>query len=324
VTPLTFVQSTLDPAGPQAAHIGQLWWLMLWVTTIVSAVVMGVLTWAVIRGRRNAEHAAAPRTDREAKDRTLDPVVAAAVTTTVMILFGLLVASIWTGRLVQALHAPSAVSIAVTGHQWWWEVEYEDAVPTRRVTTANEIHVPVGRPIAIKVTSRDVIHSFWAPNLDGKRDLVPGYTTAIWIQADRAGTFRGQCAEFCGRQHAHMAFDVIAESEGDFERWRDRERRPADPVADGAAARGQAVFMGRQCVACHAIRGTAAGGLYGPDLTHIASRRTIGAGTLPNTREHMARWIVNSQEAKPGNLMPPNILSDADVQDLVSYLETLR
>ena len=225
---------------------------------------------------------------------------------------------------MDSLHAPSAVSIAVSGHQWWWEVEYEDATPNRRVKTANEIHVPIGRPVVIKVTSRDVIHSFWVPNLDGKRDLIPGYTTAVWIQADRAGTFRGQCAEFCGRQHAHMAFDLVAEPEADFEQWLARERRSADPPGDAVSQRGEAVFMTRQCVACHTIRGTAANGLYGPDLTHIASRRTIGAGTLPNTREHMAGWIVNSQAAKPGNLMPPNVLPQTDVQDLLAYLETLR
>jgi cytochrome c oxidase subunit 2 len=320
---VTFLQSALDPAGPQAAHIDRLWWLMLWVTGVVSLLVIAVLAWAVIRGVRRAP-ASPTRAGNHAGDRQLTRTITVSVAATVAILAALLVATIWTTRLMDSLHAPSAVSIAVSGHQWWWEVEYEDTTPNRRVKTANEIHVPIGRPIVIKVTSRDVIHSFWVPNLDGKRDLMPGYTTAVWIQADRAGTFRGQCAEFCGRQHAHMAFDLVAEPEADFEQWLDRERRSADPPGDAAGQRGQAVFMNRQCVACHTIRGTAANGLYGPDLTHIASRRTIGAGTLPNTREHMAGWIVNSQAAKPGNLMPPNVLSQNDVQDLLSYLETLR
>ena len=320
---MRFLQSALAPAGPQAAHIDRLWWLMLAVTGVVSLLVMAVLAWAVVRGVRQGA-SANQDSNRAGADRRLTRTIVVSIAATVVTLAVLLVASIATSRLMDALHAPSAVSIAVSGHQWWWEVEYEDATPSRRVKTANEIHVPIGRPVVIKVTSRDVIHSFWVPNLDGKRDLIPGYTTAVWIQADRAGTFRGQCAEFCGRQHAHMAFDLVAEPEADFEQWLDRERRSADPPSDGASLRGQTVFMDRQCVACHTIRGTPAAGLYGPDLTHIASRRTIGAGTLPNTREHMAGWIVNSQAAKPGNLMPPNVLSATDIQDLLSYLETLR
>src|SRR5204863_1619820 len=142
------------------------------------------------------------------------------------------------GRTVASLQASSAISIAITGHQWWWEVQYEDAVPSRGVLTANEIHIPVNRPVVFKVTSRDVIHSFWVPNLQGKRDLIPGYTTAIWIQADRPGLFRGQCAEFCGLQHAHMAIDVIAESDADFEGWLDAMRQPARDPVDGGARRG--------------------------------------------------------------------------------------
>src|SRR5205085_8661272 len=146
-----------------------------------------------------------------------------------------LVASVWTGRRVAALHASSAVTIAITGHQWWWEIEYEDAVPTRRVRTANELHIPTNRPIVLKVTSRDVIHSFWVPNLQGKRDLIPGYTTAIWLQADRPGVYRGQCAEFCGHNHATMAFWVVAESDDQFHRWLDDQRQPAPEPSDQAA-----------------------------------------------------------------------------------------
>jgi cytochrome c oxidase subunit 2 len=322
---VTFLQSALDPAGPQAARIEWLWSVMLWVTTATTVIVLAFVAWAIVRGRRSAAAANNPSpVVAPTMDHVLQPIVLTAIAATIITLAGLLIASIWTGRLLESLYAPSAVSISISGHQWWWEVEYEDAVPARRVRTANEIHIPVGRPIAVKVTSRDVIHSFWVPNLQGKRDLIPGYTTAIWLQADRPGTYRGQCAEFCGRQHAHMAFEVIAESEADFVAWLDHERRAADPPPGGAADRGRNVFMGTKCVACHTIRGTSANGLYGPDLTHIASRRTIGAATLPNTPEHMARWIINPQEAKPGNLMPPNVLSEGEAQDLLAYLETLR
>jgi cytochrome c oxidase subunit 2 len=216
------------------------------------------------------------------------------------------------------------VTIAVTGHQWWWEIEYEDANPSRRVITANEIHIPVGRPIALKVSSHDVIHSFWAPNLQGKRDLIPGYMTAIWMQADREGVFRGQCAEFCGRQHAHMAFEVVAEPESRFDRWLDDQRQEARVPASPQEERGREAFMSARCPGCHSIRGTDARGLVGPDLTHIGSRVSLGAGILPNARGHLAGWISNPQAIKPGNVMPPNPLSADDLMALLAYLESLK
>ena len=196
---------------------------MLWTCVAVFIAVLAALAVALVRGTRNrADHAPSfPR------DIALSRSVGVAVGATVAILIGLLVASVWTGRRVASLHASSAVTIEITGHQWWWEIQYEDAVPSRRVMTANELHIPTNRPVVLKVTSRDVIHSFWVPNLQGKRDLIPGYTTAIWLQADRPGVFRGQCAEFCGLQHAHMAFDVVAESDRDFEGWLDAMRQPA-------------------------------------------------------------------------------------------------
>jgi cytochrome c oxidase subunit 2 len=313
-------QSVLNPAGPQAAHIARLWWWVLGTTTVVSVLVLVFLAWAIVRGRKTA---AAGGADGTATDPMLARVVALSVTATIVTLFALLVASTWTARL-GASRPPSAVSIALTGHQWWWEIEYEDALPSRRVTVANEMYIPVGRPVVIKVTSRDVIHSFWVPNLAGKRDLIPGYTTAIWLQADSPGTYRGQCAEFCGRQHANMAIEVVAEPNGAFERWLDAQRQVANPPAEAIAQRGLDIFRAGQCVACHTILGTMAHGRLGPDLTHVASRRTLGAGTLLNSREHMAEWIVNSQASKPGNQMPPNILPDGDVRALVAYLETLK
>jgi cytochrome c oxidase subunit II len=317
-------QSALHPAGPQAAHIAQLWWEMFWTTTVVSVIVLAVLAWAVVRGRRARISNAGNRADDPAQERWLTVFVTGSVALTAIILFALLVATVWIGRLNNSLQAPMAVSIDLQGHQWWWEVEYEDATPSRHVKTANEIHIPVGRPIAVKVTSSDVIHSFWVPNLNGKRDLIPGYTTAIWLQADQPGIYRGQCAEFCGRQHARMAFEVVAQSDADFNQWMEQQRKLADSPQSAAAQRGHDVFMAGQCVACHTIRGTGANGLIGPDLTHVAGRRTIGAGTLPNTAEHLATWIVDSQAPKPGNLMPPNILPDADVEALVAYMQTLR
>jgi cytochrome c oxidase subunit 2 len=176
----------------------------------------------------------------------------------------------------------------------------------------------------LKVTSRDVIHSFWVPNLQGKRDLIPGYTTAIWMQASRPGRFRGQCAEFCGMQHAHMALEVIAESDEDFHEWLDGMRQPARDPPDSISRAGRDIFMQARCAGCHTVRGSDAAGQVAPDLTHIARRSTLGAGTLTNTPEHLATWIRDPQGSKPGNQMPPNPLQADAIQALVAYLETLR
>jgi cytochrome c oxidase subunit 2 len=314
------LQSTLSPAGPQAAHIASLWWWFLGTTTVVAIIVLAALAWAVVRGRSASNR----ETNGTAADSGLGAIVTVSVGVTIVVLFALLIGSIAVARVLAARPGNSAVSIALTGHQWWWEIEYEDAVQSRHVITANEMHIPVGRPVVLKVTSRDVIHSFWVPNLAGKRDLIPGYTTAIWIQADRAAIYRGQCAEFCGRQHANMAIEVVAQPESDFEGWLENERQVARPPADATAQHGLDVFASGQCIACHSIAGTLAHGQIGPDLTHMAARRTIGAGALPNTRERMAEWVVNPQASKPGSLMPPNILPEADVQALVTYLEGLK
>jgi cytochrome c oxidase subunit 2 len=316
------VQSALDPAGAHAAAIHQLWSVMLWVSSVVFVVVLAFIAVAVVYGRRRQENAAIPAT----AERSLTRSVAAAVAATVVILIALLVASIWTDRAVASAQPSggSAVSINLTGHQWWWEVEYEDATPSQRMLTANELHVPVGRPVVLKVTSRDVIHSFWAPNLQGKRDLIPGYTTAIWLRADRPGTFRGQCAEYCGMQHAHMAIDVVAEPDADFERWLDARREPARPPASDAAQRGQSLFMKTRCAGCHTIKGTDAAGTIAPDLTHVAARGTLGAGTLPNSAAELRAWIHDPQASKLGNKMPANPFEAADLDALVAYLSTLK
>jgi cytochrome c oxidase subunit 2 len=313
-------QSVLSPAGVQASSIHALWLLMLSVCTVVFVLVLTALLIAVVRGnhRRSEERSASPA------ERTLTRYVGVAVGLTVVTLIALLVASVWTGRSVASLQAASAVSIDVTGHQWWWEIQYEDAVASRRVTTANEIHIPTNRPVVLKVTSRDVIHSFWVPNLQGKRDLIPGYTTALWMQASRTGVFRGQCAEFCGMQHAHMAFDVVAESEEEFAGWLDAMRQSGRDPPDATARKGRDVFMQARCAGCHTIRGSDAAGQTAPDLTHIASRSTLGAGSLPNTPDDLADWIRDPQRVKPGNQMPPNPLADDDLHALVAYLETLR
>ena len=320
MAPGDVVQSVLAPAGTAAASIHQLWSVMLWTAATVFALVMAFIAAALVHSARHRDtpHPPAPT------ERTLNRAVIAAVALTAVILVALLTASVWTTAAVGSLRAESAVSIHVAGHQWWWEIEYEDAVPSRRALTANEIHLPLRRPVAVKVESRDVVHSFWIPNLQGKRDLIPGMPTTIWLQADRAGPLRGQCAEFCGLQHAKMAFDVVVEPEADFERWLDSVRAPAVEPTRPLEARGREVFTTERCGRCHTIRGTEANGQVGPDLTHVGSRQTIASGSLINSPAHRREWIANPQAVKPGNQMPPTPLDDDRMAALVAYLGMLR
>jgi cytochrome c oxidase subunit II len=313
------VQSAVDAAGPEAARIEWLWWVFFWVSVVVWVAVVVVLAGAIIRGRRQRELPAAA-----VADRAMRPVVIGATALTVLILFGLLGASIGTGRSLSRLDRQAAVTIGINARQWWWEATYEDGTPSEWFTTANELHIPVGQPVIVRGTSSDVIHSFWVPNLHGKVDLIPGRNNLRWIQADVAGTYRGQCAEFCGLQHARMALTVVAEPMEKFEAWRRAQRQPAREPQDETQRRGRAVFESATCVMCHTVRGTAAAGRVAPDLTHLKSRLTLAAGTLPNTRGHLAGWILDPQSVKPGNHMPPSGLASDEVQALLAYLDSLH
>jgi cytochrome c oxidase subunit II len=314
-----WLQSALHPAGPEAGHIHALWQFMELVAVVVFVVVISLLFYGAFHRRRRAEELA----EGEPGERRIRNAVTAGVVLTVVILGVFLVFDFSTGRALTAPRPP-AVSISVTGHQWWWGVEYYNAVPNQRLTTANEIHIPVGRPVLVRLSSPDVIHSFWVPELNGKRDLIPGKQSSIWIQADTAGVYRGQCAEFCGVEHAKMAFVVVAEPPAQFERWYAAQTDTARTPTDSLSARGQEVFFGSSCVMCHTIQGTPAGARMGPDLTHFASRRYLAASTLPNTRGNLAGWIVDPQRIKPGSQMPPNNLSPSDLQALLAYLGTLK
>ncbi len=311
--------SVHDPAGPQALLLDRLGELMYAVAAGVFVLVVATLLVAALRRRRvEVDGADAGR------ERRLGVAVAIAAGATVAILFGVMLLSFGTGRRLAATPPSEALQLRVTGHQWWWEVEYRDSVPNNWATTANEIHVPVGRPVVIELRSTDVIHSFWVPNLGVKRDMIPGEETSIWFQADSAGVYRGLCAEFCGHQHAKMAFEVVAEPPERFAAWLAGQRDTASMPTDPVGARGQEVFLASTCVMCHAIGGTPAGSRTGPNLTHLASRRTIGAGSLPNTRGHLAGWIADPQGIKPGVRMPPNALDPDDLQALLAYLEGLQ
>jgi cytochrome c oxidase subunit II len=229
-----------------------------------------------------------------------------------------------TDRALAALPLKDGVVIQVTAHQWWWEIVYDDNEPSRVFRTANEIHVPVGRPVVLKLKSDDVIHSFWVPNLHGKKDLVPGHEWTLTFRADEPGVYRGQCAEFCGHQHAKMAFFVVAQEPAEYEKWAEAQRQPAKEPSNDAQKRGQEVFLSSPCIMCHTIEGTLAQARMAPDLTHLASRSTIAAGALPNTRGNLGGWVLDPHSSKPGVAMPPTALSAADLQALLAYLESLQ
>ena len=314
------VQSSLDPAGIQAERVEGLWWFMLVVATVVFVLVNGAMLYAI-----SARAQRGPGTVDEARrERGITLSIGAATVATVVTLFVFLIVNFSTERALASLPGDQAVSVKVTGFQWWWEIEYIDSIASRRVVTANELHIPVGAPIKIELESHDVIHSFWVPRLHGKLDLVPGHRNVLWLRADSAGVYRGQCAEFCGHQHAKMAITVVAESRADFDAWLAHQRQPAPEPATAQQERGRDVFLEHTCLMCHTIRGTPAGGSTAPDLTHLASRGTIAAGTLPNTRGNLGGWIVNPHSIKPGVKMPANSLSSSDLQSLLSYLESLR
>ncbi|MDQ3995813.1 MAG: cytochrome c oxidase subunit II [Gemmatimonadota bacterium] len=313
-------QSALDPAGPRAAAVETLWWFMFAVAAAVVVAIVAALVHGSFRHRGAAEDPAGPEMHRK-----MTRWVAASIGLTFVILVAFLVTNFALGRAVAAPpRGQPPLRIDVIGHQWWWEVRYHDPVPHNIVSTANEIHVPTGRPVLLRMTSNDVIHSFFAPNLFGKKDLIPGHTTQTWFQADKPGVYRGQCAEFCGHQHAKMGFFVVAEPPSQFNQWLGAQRNPGLPPADTLQARGQVVFMTGSCAMCHAITGTPAGGRRGPDLTHVGSRRTIAAGTLLNTRGNLGGWVIDPQRIKPGAYMPPNNLEPADLRALLAYLESLK
>jgi cytochrome c oxidase subunit II len=311
--------SVLNPASPQTRTVDRLWDAMYLTAAVVFVLVVAALLWGAFRRRPADDEPRSP-----GREQALKTAVGIATGLTILVLLGFLVYDVAVGRQITRNPGPRALQIRVTGHQWWWEVQYRDSIPSNWATTANEIHVPTGRPVVLELRSTDVIHSFWPPDLSPKRDLIPGNVNTLWFQADSSGVYRGQCAEFCGLQHARMGFLVIAQRPDSFALWLASQRDTARTPTDALARRGQEVFLGSTCVMCHAISGTPAGSRIGPDLTHLASRRTIAAGTLPNTRGNLAGWIVNPQGIKPGTRMPPNQLDPADLQALLTYLETLK
>jgi cytochrome c oxidase subunit 2 len=314
------MSDALDAAGPQAASIARLWWISLWLCVAVFVGVMAALAWGLWRSHRAAvASGAAPMR----KDRALRLLVGSATLLSSVLLVGLLEVSVLTDRALARLPTADALAIRVTAHQWWWEMVYEEPRADRVFSTANELVIPVGRPVVVTLEADDVIHSFWVPNLHGKKDLIPGRTTTIAFRADRAGRFVGRCAEFCGLQHAFMAYDVVALPPERYAAWAQHERAAAAEPQGADALRGRELFLTGSCMLCHAVQGTSAQGRRGPDLTHFASRSHIGAGSIANTPQALARWIEDPQKLKPGANMPSHFLPPADLAALVAYLETL-
>ena len=315
-------QTPLAPGGEQAASLFTLFGLMMAVTSVFYVLVLGFLGWAAWRARGHWSRGAAPVVEPDDVGLSRSLVVWAALI--IAGLFLLVGGSFVAERALASARAREALQVSVTGHQWWWRIQYRDPATGAVVETANELHLPVGRTARIELGAADVIHSFWVPNLSGKLDMIPGRANSVDITPRQLGWFRGQCAEFCGAQHAHMAFSVKVDTPAEFAAWLAAQARPAATPADAAAARGQRVVVGGQCAMCHVIRGTAAGGRAGPDLTHIGSRRTLAAGTLVNTRGGMQGWIAHPQAIKPGTMMPPVALDPADADAVSRYLESLK
>jgi cytochrome c oxidase subunit 2 len=317
-------QDMTRAAGPQAGHIADLWNLTVALCTVVFALILVAFVWALWRAPRGGADTPADVSGLSRIEHGPRRSVALATALSAALLLVLLVGSVVTDRALAHLTLRDAIHVELTGHQWWWSARYDDADASRVFDTANELHIPVGRPVIVTLKADDVIHSLWVPNLTGKKDLIPGRTATITLRADQPGTFRGQCAEFCGLQHAWMALLVTADTPAQYEAWAARQRQPAGTPADALAMRGQQVFLGSTCVMCHAIGGTEAGGRRGPDLTHLAGRRTIASGALPNDAQHLASWISNPQAHKPGSNMPAHAFSQDDLQALVAYLGSLK
>lgn len=307
--------AVLRPQGPAAAQIANDWWLLFWVAVAVVLIVFAVFSLALLRRRRGSADQAGMEHRAEA-----------------LVLYGgglvpLLILAAVTVFIVASLArfdtqaSADALNVSITGHMFWWEIEY----PDDGVVTANELHIPVGRDVRIDLDSADVIHSFWVPQLHGKLELIPGRTNTITLRAEAPGSYDGLCAEFCGAQHANMRLVVIAQMPEDYEAWMDGQREPAPEPASELAASGAQVFGQLICANCHTVRGVSEAMVEaGPDLTHLASRGTLAARTVPNTQEQLRAWILDPQAIKPGNMMPATSLDAEQLDALLAFLGSLR
>ncbi len=315
--------SALDPRGPAAAQLAQHWWVMLALGAAIWVLVMLLLFAALLRRRRGSS---ATDPDSSGGDTGRRWPIWGGIALPLVVLAVVFSHSIYTLASVENSPGQPATQVRVIARRWWWQIEY----PDQGITTANEIHLPVGAPVQIQLEAADVIHSFWVPELHGKMDLIPTRTNSLTLQADETGVYRGECAEFCGLQHAHMGFMVVAQGQDDFNAWLTAQQQPAPPPTDPAAVQGQQVFVSAGCVFCHRVLGLDDKNVdrsyidLGPDLTHLNSRLTIAGASLTRNRGNLAGWVSDAQHVKPGNLMPNMYLNAQNLQNLLAYLETLR
>lgn len=304
-----------DPAGPQASEITRLWWALASMGTVVYLLVLAFIVGGVRRRRDDRGQGGPPQTDGVSKW-----IVLGGVAMPVAVLAAVFGLSLAANSALPGKPPENAIVIDVIGHQWWWEIRYGE----EGLETANEIHIPAGEPVALRLTSADVIHSFWVPQLAGKLDALPDGVNTLVFTADRPSRHEGRCAEFCGLQHTNMGVLAVVEARREFDRWVEAQARPAEIPDSGEAAVGFRLFFQAGCSDCHSIRGTEARGEKGPDLTHVASRSSLAANTLTNTPEHLAHWVGDPQAIKPGAKMRDIELSGEELDALVSFLETLR
>ncbi len=321
--------SIFDPVSPPAESVYRLSILVLSITGFIFVVVEGILIYSLVRfRRRNAISGAEP--PQVYGSTPIEIAWTAAPALVVFVLVLVTTRTLWEVNIPppEPQVGDNALFVTVVGRQWWWEYTYNHYNGrTLSFTTANELHIPaseagVSRPVYLTLKSADVAHSFWVPRLAGKTDLIPGRINNMWFQTDRPGLYVGQCAEYCGTQHANMLLRVVVDPPRDFERWLENEQRPG--IADPSVSAGRSAFLAQSCINCHAVNGTHARGRYAPDLTHLMARQTLAAGMVPNTSENLRSWIENPQRTKPGCLMPGFGLSERQRDDIVAYLVTLR
>jgi cytochrome c oxidase subunit 2 len=309
--------SYLSAAGAKADATLPLTWGLIAISVAVVVIIAVLVLVALARSRTRVAG------DAVAADASATSWVYIGVGISTVVLVAALV---WTVRVLAVVNAPPgkpALTIEITGNQWWWKARYLNDDPSKVLTTANEIHIPVGKPVRLKLLAGDVIHSFWVPALAGKTDTIPGQVNTAWLEASAPSRYRGQCTEYCGAQHAHMGFDVVADAPDAFAQWLDAQLAPASIASGDSMQHGEQAFVFR-CGACHTVRGTEAGGTVGPDLTHLMSRQSIAAGTLPNNAAMLAAWIANPQALKPGTRMPTLQLTGPEIGDISAWLATLH
>lgn len=304
-----------ETSSPEAENIILLWWVLLGIATFVFVLVTVFALVGYVRNRNG--HADLPA------EATLGRWFFVAIGATVFLLLAILIATLNYSQTYSD-HEDTPVTIEVIGKQWWWEVIYLANDGSPLFETANEIVIPAGVPVRIRLLAQGVIHSFWVPSLGGKIDMIPGRKNHLVLQASEPGVYRGQCAEFCGMQHANMAFSVIAKPIDDYKEWMARERQPARTPTDEVARLGKEVFVSAGCADCHSIRGVTALSDFGPDLTHLARRKRLAAGTVPNTKGHLAAWTADPQGMKPGSFMPATRIPSEEFIALLHYLEMLE